>query len=149
MSQTATQVQIEHLEKGLDEVKEIALSARKRAEGCNQEDRLKEMAERISRWDRWWKATMVSVVAGILAVVGFVWSVQSRANEVDKRVEDVQRSVAEVTSKVTTIAEQQRGLRDGVNKQNQLDSEHRDMLRDVLQEALDEMKQAKKKTRGR
>jgi hypothetical protein len=136
------------LDKDVDEAKAIALAAKTRASQvhpCKQEDTIMEMKKEIAGWSKWWKVTMVSIIGGILTVVGFVWNLNNEATEMKQGVQGVKEDVAEVTTQVEAVQQKQNLLQTSLDSQPQ-GTDHRELrkqLKQAIREALDEDRPAR------
>jgi hypothetical protein len=132
------------LEKDLDETKSLALSARRTASEphvCNQLKEIEDMKAQIAGWNKWWKATVIVVIGGILTIVGFVWSVDGRADEFERGMDDVRQSVQVVTDKVGDIAENQAQMQTGFDRRDKNDSANLKGLQELLQKTIEDSMQ--------
>lgn len=148
------QAKFDALKEDADEAKVLALSAKRKAEAghnCNQVKVIEEMKAKIDGWTKWWKATMVTLIAGIIAVVSFLWSVNDRADEVEDGVQDVRESVEKVTNKVTTVMDAQKKMQTTIDRQDIVEeAKDRDLhfkLKKALKEVLTEDKRNSPKRR--
>ena len=136
--------------KDIDEVKKIAVSARDRAmtHKCNKEEAIKEINDSISRWDKWWKGSIIVILFAVIGAGGFLWRVGNRAADVEHKVGEVQRSVETVTETVGTISVNQKQIQATLKRQGgDRDREGRDqraLIKSAMLEALKEDKKRKK-----
>lgn len=104
-----------------------------------------EMKKEIAGWSKWWKVTMVSIIGGILTVVGFVWNLNNEATEMKQGVQGVKEDVAEVTTQVEAVQQKQNLLQTSLDSQPQ-GTDHRELrkqLKQAIREALDEDRPAR------
>ena len=149
-SSSPTRHEFDRIERDIDEVKKIAVSARDKARSphsCNQEEEIKEMKASITQWGKWWRGVMITAFAALLAAGGFLWKIDNRAADVEHEVVKVRESVDTVTETVDIISVNQRKIQATLKTQgSNRDKEGRDqhgLIKRALKEALEESKHKK------
>lgn len=105
---------------------------------CAVDREIVELKMTVSKWSKWFMGAMLSILGGVIFVAGFIWSVDSRADEVEKGVDDVQQSVEMITDKVNNLVKTQERVKDGLDKRERRDSARADDLKETIQEAVKE-----------
>lgn len=141
------EVQFENLRRSLEEIKTIALIAKKRAESrdCPNDGLVKEIQMNVNSWTKWWRGAMITILAGLVTAVGFAWKVNDRAADMEKGVDDVNVSVDGVTRKMATVMKTQEELQSAIQDQGYANIEDNQVLKEHLKEAVIE---AIRETRG-
>lgn len=119
---------------------------------CAVDREIVELKMTVSKWSKWFMGAMLSILGGVIFVAGFIWSVDSRADEVEKGVGDVQESVEKITDKVNDLVKTQERVKDGLDKKERRESERQDnfkkVMREAIQEALENPPPRRRKNRG-
>ena len=111
--------------------------------GCAKEETIRNMRHEIVGWSRWWKGVMITVIAGIVAALGFAWKVDDRAAAVETNVEKLGENVETVTQKVEVITVNQETLQASIKAraaEEDVDDKAMDRrMKKALLEALEEV----------
>jgi hypothetical protein len=97
--------EIRRVESMAEEAKLIGLAAKDHP--CAQGNILTDLRSRVGSWDKWWKATVVSILLAIVSIGGFVWMTGSKTAVVETKMNAVEDSMKSLEVKVDKVVSQQ------------------------------------------
>ena len=135
-----TDLKFKELDKDVDEIKDIALSARKSAKEphmCNQEGRLESVEKKSSGWSKFFRGLVISVAIGGFVAGGYFVKIElTKADKVE--VEAVKKDVASMKSDINEVTKSQARIEKQLAPEAQLEQERKRMeiIKDAMKEAF-------------
>lgn len=118
----ALQLQINNINKGEDDTKSIALSAKRKAEmphNCIQSERIDMIGKEVTGWTRWFRIVLVSAIAGIVVIGGTVlwrfWVLNSNVENTQISLANVGTDIGKIENNLGKLEESHKNLTQAVS----------------------------------
>jgi len=142
------QKQIDAINKGGEDTKSIALSAKKRANmphDCVQAEIIVDIKSEVSGWTKWFRVGLVSLIGAIIAIGGTaLW----RFSVLSSNVESTQNSIGRIENNVSGLETSHKDLTQAVTDLKKQDvARGQEQLGEIKATVTDAVRQAIKEER--
>lgn len=69
----------------------------------NLEKSINEVKERISKWDTWWRAVMITVISGVVLVGGAMLTSLHRVESLEKDVVEIRQDIEKMDRRISKV----------------------------------------------